>query len=75
MRAHCKSDETKQPQPYLKWNRCIVDSTDRMIAFPNIKHEVWKSGTWATVRYAKKVGKYISIIYPDGTSEAIVPKD
>jgi len=34
---------------------------------PKGKVEEWRgSGTWATIRYARKVGKPVTIIYPDG---------
>ena len=26
-----------------------------------------RSGTWSTIRYAKKVDKPVKIVYPDGT--------
>lgn len=55
------------PKPYLERNRDIVNSCDRLIATPLEGGEILRSGTWATVRYARKVGKPVTIIYRDGT--------
>lgn len=53
-------------QPYLQRNHSIVDASDMLIATPNSYKEVMRSGTWATVRYARKQHKKIIIIYPNG---------
>ena len=52
------------PKPYLERNKDIVDACDLLIACPNPKDEINKqrSGTWSTIRYAKKQGKDIIII-------------
>jgi len=74
MRAYCKPStdgEIRKEIPYLTRNKNIVDSTDMLIAFPETKEEQWKSGTWSTIRYAKKTNKSIVIIYPDGITEYI----
>ncbi len=47
-------------------NRDIVDETDRLIATPRWMYEALRSGTWATVRYARKIGRPITIIWPNG---------
>ena len=52
-------------KPALERNHDIVDSVDVMIATPAQDHEVLRSGTWATIRYAKKVGRVIHTIYPN----------
>jgi len=56
------------PAPYLERNRHIVDNTDRLVAFSRAGDDMntMKSGTWATVRYAKSQGKPVDVIYPDG---------
>lgn len=53
-------------QPYLQRNRDIVDHCDILVAMPTTEHEVQRSGTWATVRYARKVGRRRAVVYPDG---------
>lgn len=52
--------------PYLERNRKIVDETDCLIAAPRQLHEVLRSGTWSTVRYARKLGREVIVITPDG---------
>ena len=52
-RAFHKSTTTLQPKPYLDRNHEIVDSVDLLIAVPN-GPERTRSGTWSTVRYARK---------------------
>lgn len=53
---------------YLKRNHDIVDASDLLVALPRGKERL-RSGTWATVRYAVKVGKPVLVCYPDGTIE------
>lgn len=65
-RAFCYSDETLPPKPYLDRNKDIVDATDFLIASPGEKEEQLRSGTWSTVRYARKKNKRVMIIFPDG---------
>lgn len=64
-RAWTKADEERKPKPYLERNRDIVADTQVLIAMPKGKEEL-RSGTWATIRYARKAGKPIYIIYPNG---------
>jgi hypothetical protein len=69
-RAHCRSDHIEPPKPYLARDRAIVDATALLIATPAEQHgERLRSGTWTTVRYARKAGKRIIIVRPDGTRE------
>lgn len=53
-------------KPYLDRNKDIVDDTRYLIATPKGPEEL-RSGTWSTIRYARKLGRPIMIIYPDGT--------
>jgi hypothetical protein len=59
------------PLPPLERNRIIVDSSDFIIAAPGETHEVLRSGTWATIRYAKRRGKKLYIIYPNGSYDIL----
>ena len=52
-RAFCKADEERPPKPYISRNHEIVDECPWMIAGPKGPEEV-RSGTWATIRYAKR---------------------
>ncbi len=54
------------PKDYLARNKDIVDSTDFLIATPGEGGEVLRSGTWSTVRYARKKNKQGRIITPCG---------
>lgn len=50
---------------YAKRNKNIVDSTDYLIATPDDKERPG-SGTWVTIRYARKQCKKIYIIHKNG---------
>ncbi len=66
-RAHCYYDTEREPKPYLERNKDIVtEGIDGLIAAPSGFVEALRSGTWATVRYARKVGRRIWIVLPDG---------
>lgn len=66
-RAYCAYDEERAPLPYLKRNRVIVDATECLVATPRTFKEELRSGTWATVRYARGLGRPVCIVWPDGT--------
>jgi hypothetical protein len=52
---------------YLDRNKDIVLETTALIAAPAEPEEQLRSGTWSTVRFAKKQGKPVFVILPDGT--------
>lgn len=52
---------------YLDRNKDIVNESDVLIATPSTLHEVVRSGTWSTIRYARGKNKPIVNILPDGT--------
>lgn len=53
------------PKPYLERNKQIVDDSDVLVAAPSSLEEQFKgSGTWATIRYARKKGKPVFILDP-----------
>ena len=56
------------PKPYMKRNQDIVDASQGLIATPHGPEEV-RSGTWATIRRARKKGIPICIVYPNGKVE------
>lgn len=60
---------THVPELPLKRNRKLVAWCDRLIATPDTAREILRSGTWATVRYAREAEKRITIVYPDGRIE------
>ena len=64
-RAWCKGAmEVREPRPYLARNRDIVDESNLLITTPRTQKEVLRSGTWATIRYARKTGKPVIVIPP-----------
>lgn len=63
-RAYCNGNIVWKPRAPLIRNRSIVSSTDLLIAAPATKDEVLRSGTWATIRYARKGKKPVVILEP-----------
>lgn len=61
-RAFCDGDIQMQEKDYLERNKDIVNASDIIIACPKSKTEVTRSGTWSTIRYARKMKKEIQII-------------
>jgi hypothetical protein len=64
VKLHC--DELREPKDYIARNHDIVDETPQLVAAPHSKFEKNRSGTWATVRYARKLKRPIYIIQPSG---------
>jgi len=56
--------EIRAPKPYLERNHDIVDETEVLIATPGTHQEMTRSGTWATIRYARKRYHPIGLIEP-----------
>lgn len=56
MRAFCDADEVRPAKAMLPRNWDIVSETELLIAAP-AREEEMRSGTWATVRYARKQKK------------------
>lgn len=54
-RAFARVDRELPPEDYLVRNRAIVDSVDLLIAAPRTDREELRAGTWATIRYGRKV--------------------
>ncbi len=63
-RAWCYSKHVFTPKPYIERNHDIVDAVDIVIAAPKERYEVLRSGTWATIRYARTAGKTVHVIDP-----------
>jgi hypothetical protein len=59
-------DDTAYPEPPLDRNRHIVDGCDVLVACPKGMAEEQRSGTWATVRYARVQNKRVVIVWPNG---------
>lgn len=61
-------DDGSPPQPYRERNQAIVDAADRLVACPAGMTEELRSGTWMTIRMARKRGIVITIVWPDGST-------
>ena len=59
------------PLGYIARNHNIVDATDLLVACPSDVESV-RSGTWATVRYARSLKRPHILVWPDGN---LVSKD
>lgn len=71
-RAYCGCNQGYQlltPKPYLIRNHAIVSCSSLIIAVPHEDTEIVRSGTWATVRYARATKKDIIIIYPSSATK------
>ena len=66
-RAWKTGSDVRAPKAYLTRNKDIVRETDMLIAAPAETTEQVRSGTWSTVRFARKLGKRVFVILPDGT--------
>jgi hypothetical protein len=67
-RAFCQGyDFIRDPLPYLARDDALVNESDLLIAAPRTTVEETRSGTWATVRRARKQYLPIIIVSPDGS--------
>ena len=64
-RANTTGDDAYAPKPYLERNKDIVKTTQILVATP-AGPETQRSGTWSTIRYARKMNRPIIILWPDG---------
>lgn len=51
----------------LDRNGSIVEFSKEIVAAPHGYREVQRSGTWATIRRARRLGRPVSIVAPDGS--------
>lgn len=63
-RAFKKGDIVHDPKPPLIRNRIIVKIVGYLLAFPKESKEIWRSGTWTTIRYARSYPRRHRIIKP-----------
>ena len=64
-RAFCRGAKlVEEPKAPLDRNHNIVLSSDLLVAAPSSLKEELRSGTWATIRYARKTGKEVKILEP-----------
>lgn len=71
-RAYCSwAYQIRAEKPYLERNKDIVNECDYLIAAPKEKEEQQRSGTWSTIRYARKVKRNHTIVFHDGTMQSV----
>jgi hypothetical protein len=68
-RAYVGCDSLAPARSPLVRNQAIVAECELLIACPHGYEEEQRSGTWATVRHARKVGRPVKIVWPDGRIE------
>jgi hypothetical protein len=61
------SDQCLPDKPYEDRNQDIVNICDILLAMPKTMKEEQRSGTWMTVRMARRAKKPIVFFWPDGT--------
>ena len=64
-RAFKNGDRILKSLNPLQRNKNIVYISNIVVAAPYQEHEILRSGTWATIRYAKKINKPLIIIHPN----------
>ncbi len=67
LRAFCRGDETREQKPYLVRNKNIIAETDTLLAAPCTEIEIKRSGTWSTIRHARKADQRHIIFWPNGS--------
>jgi hypothetical protein len=63
-KCHVNVYNVHPAKPPLVRNKDIVDNSDVLIAAPKTATEIMRSGTWSTIRYARKMGKRVIILEP-----------
>lgn len=66
-RAFTGARELARPEDPLDRNHKLVDNSHALVACPSSKQQELRSGTWATVRYARKAEVLTWIVFPDGS--------
>lgn len=66
-RAFCSGDEEREPRAYLTRNRAIVRESQMLLAAPGEATEQRRSGTWATIRAARKKGCPVQLVLPQAS--------
>ena len=60
--SDCKVDIMHPSFDFLVRNHHIVDACNLLFVAPRYNYEELRSGTWATFRYAEKIGRQIIMI-------------
>jgi len=65
-RAFCDGDVTYDAEAFLKRDRTMVNDSDVLLAFTDSRKERLRSGTWTTIRHARRLGSPLVIVFPGG---------
>jgi hypothetical protein len=66
------ANEVREPKTYMKRNQDIIDESNLLVACSYSDVEVVRSGTWATIRKARKKKIPVIVVYPRSiTSEVL----
>jgi hypothetical protein len=60
-------DETRDRKPHMRRNADIVAESAVMVATPYEAAQQERGGTWRTIGMARKKGRPLAIVLPDGT--------
>ncbi len=60
----CGHGSDRMPKSYMERNLDIVTDCDYLVAAPQTMTETQRSGTWATVRMARRMGKQVIVLEP-----------
>lgn len=66
-RTRCAADVVHEALPYLERDRVIAAVCDVLVAAPDGPERLRGSGTWATVRAARRMGRAVVVVGPDGS--------
>ena len=66
VRAFCEGNKVNDPIPYVQRNQAIVKVADVLVACPQGNSITRIGGTSWTVKHARKMGKAIVIVWPNG---------
>lgn len=61
------NDETRPQYDYITRDHHIVNESEFLIGCSRGMEEIVRSGTWTTIRYARKKNRPILILFPDGS--------
>jgi hypothetical protein len=67
LRAYAGGHVVHPEKNYADRNHDIVNQCDFLIACPEEMTEQPRGSTWSIVRYARRVGRAHTVIFPDGT--------
>lgn len=66
-RAHCRARDILPPADYMTRNSAIVAASEALVAAPRLPEaQSFRSGTWATIRRARRKLIPVYICWPSG---------